>query len=243
MTPLENAVTVLRCFSLDARELTVTEAAQRLGLPKSNVSRLLRAMREVGLLDAGVEGRGYRPGVMLVGFGQIAQSGHSLGARANAAARRLSEVTGHSGFASARIGREMVGLVHHVGTNTLQVGMTLGQRFPIDASATGRALLAGWSRERVTELLQGEVSRIRPHSPQTMDELFERLARVRAQGWSESREEAGKGVGALAVAVREPRTGEELSVCITFPVATVDAAEHAQLVALLLQARSEIEKP
>ena len=45
MTTLESAAAVLRCFSSSRTELTVTEASALLSLPKSNISRLLRAMR------------------------------------------------------------------------------------------------------------------------------------------------------------------------------------------------------
>ena len=47
--------------------IAVTEVSQKLRLPKSNVSRLLRSMRQVGLLDSARDGRGYSPGLMLVG--------------------------------------------------------------------------------------------------------------------------------------------------------------------------------
>ena len=51
MSALEAAVSVLRRYSSTRTELTVTEVAQMLSLPKSNVSRLLRSMRDVGLLE------------------------------------------------------------------------------------------------------------------------------------------------------------------------------------------------
>jgi DNA-binding IclR family transcriptional regulator len=78
----------LRCYSSTRTELTVTEVAQMLSLPKSNVSRLLRSMRDVGLLDSARDGRGYSPGVMLLGFGEVASAGRSLGMRAHAAVTR-----------------------------------------------------------------------------------------------------------------------------------------------------------
>ena len=219
----------------------MTEVAQMLSLPKSNVSRLLRSMRSVGLLDSARDGRGYSPGIMLLGFGEVASAGGSLGMRAHAAVTRLSEMSGHAGFVSARVGVYMVGLTHHAGRNPLQVGVFLGgQRLHIDACATGRALLATMSDDAVRELLGGQVSRATAQSPATMDELLERVALVRERGYAESHHEAGRGVGALAVAVRDERTSEVLSFCITFPEATVDAAELQSLADELLKARADI---
>lgn len=241
MSSLESAVGVLRCFSTSRTELTVTEVAQMLRLPKSNISRLLRSMREVGLLDSARDGRGYSPGVMLLGFGEVASAGHSLGMRAHAAVTRLSEQSGHAGFVSARVGTYMVGLTHHAGRNPLQVGVFLGgQRLHIDACATGRAYLATLSDEAVHDLLGGEVSQATPQSPATVPELLERLATVRERGYAESHSEAGRGVGALAVAVRDDRTAEVLSFCITFPESTVEPAELQSLTQALLKAKSDI---
>lgn len=241
MSSLEAAVSVLRSYSTTCSELTVTELSQRLNLPKSNVSRLLRSMRAVGLLDSARDGRGYSPGLMLVGFGEVAGAGHTLGVRAHAAVSRISEQSGHAGFVSARVGRQMVGLTHHAGRNPLQVGVALGdQKLHIDACATGRALLATMEDAAVHELLGGQVSRARPESPASMEELFERLALVRERGYAESHNEAGKGIGALAVAVRDDRTDEVLSFCITFPEATVEPSELRTLSAALLQARADI---
>jgi DNA-binding IclR family transcriptional regulator len=241
MSSLKDAVEVLRCYSTQCSELTVTEVAQRLALPKSNVSRLLRSMRSVGLLDSARDGRGYSPGLMLLGFGEVAGAGHTLGVRAHAAVAALSEQSGHSGFVSTRVGRQMVGLTHHAGRNPLQVGVSLGdQKLQVDACATGRALLATMPDDAVRVLLGDQVSRATPQSPASMDELFERLALVRERGYAESHNEAGKGIGALAVAVRDERTDEVLSFCITFPEATVEAAELHVLTEGLLQARADI---
>ena len=241
MSSLEAAVGVLRCYSNTCSELTVTEVAQKLNLPKSNVSRLLRAMRGVGLLDSARDGRGYSPGVMLVGLGQLAGAGHTLGVRAHAAVSRVSEHCGHAGFVSARVGRRMVGLTHHAGRNPLQVGVFQGGTpLYVDACATGRALLATMTDDAVRELLGSQVSCATAQSPLTMGALFERLAQVRERGYAESHNEAGKGIGALAVAVRDERTDEVLSFCITYPEATVDAAELRSITGALLQARSDI---
>ncbi len=243
MSILASAVNVLRCFSTTCSELTVTEVAQLLGLPKSNVSRLLRAMREAGLLDSARDGRGYSPGVLLVGLGELASVGQTLGARAHAAVSRVSEQCGHAGFVSARYGRRMVGLTHHAGRNPLQVGVFMGGNpLYVDACATGRALLATLHDDAVRELLDGQVSQATPQSPVTMDELFSRLAQVRERGYAESHDEAGKGIGALAVAVRDERTEEVLSFCITYPEATVDAVELRSITEALLQARSDITR-
>lgn len=241
MASLEHTVRVLRCFSEGRSQLTLTEASQLLDLPMSSLSRLLRRMRDVGLLVDAERGRGYRLGALLRELMAAPSAEASLRARASAAVRRLCDRLGYTGYVSELRGADMVGVVHHLGHNPLQVGVALGGRLPADACATGRAMLAQMSDEQVAQLLGGQVSRATPQSPASLEELLRRLALVRRQGWAESRDEAGKGVGALAVAVRDAKTAERLSLCMTYPVAVIEKGERALAIEMLLQARHELD--
>ena len=238
---LEHIVNVLRCFADGRASMTLTEAGRELGLQLSTLSRLLRAMRDAGLLEDADAGRGYRVGLMVTELAEASRREHTLRARASAAVRRLCDRLGYTGYVSALRGTDMVGLVHHLGHNPLQVGVALGGLLPADACATGRAMLALMGDDAVRALLRGEVSRATPQSPVDFDDLLQRLALVRRQGWAESRDEAGKGVGALAVAVRDARSGERLSLCMTYPLAVLEKHERALAIEMLLQARHELD--
>ncbi len=240
MSSLKNSVHVLRCFTPSRPELTVTEAAILLGLPKSNVSRLLRAMHEAGMLAAAGRGRGYRLGDWLQDLGQLAGQTQTFHARASAAARRVSEQMGHSGYVSVLIGTHMVGLAHHVGGTSQQVGMPLGGRLPADACATGRAMLSTMSDAEVKQLLAGRVSRASAHSPRDWADLMARLHQVREQGVAEAHEEALPGVGALAVPVQDPQTGERLALCLTYPLEALSPADRKRAIELLVQERKNL---
>ena len=226
MALLKNAVDLLGCFTPSRSALTVTEAASLLGLPKSNVSRLMRGMAEVGMLDLAERGRGYRLGRMLQDLGQVARQTETFSARASAAARRLSDALGLTSYVSTLVG------THHA-----QVGTPLGARLPVDACATGRAMLADMSDADIRELLQGRVSHPTSDSPQTMDELMARIENVRKAGFAESHAEAAPNVDALAVAVRDPLTGERLTLCLTFVSQTLSRADRLRAIDRLLQER------
>jgi DNA-binding IclR family transcriptional regulator len=220
----------------------VTDASQLLGLPKSNLSRLMRSMRDVGLLDDALASRGYRPGVLLLELGQSMRAARGLVAMADDLVRQICDEVGHTGYVSVLKGKEMVGLSHHVGRNLLQAGAPLGRRLPADASSTGRALLALKTDAQVHELLGGQLSLVSSHAPSTFEELFHRLALVRERGYSESFEEAGKGVAAVSVAVQKTRSGEAASLCVTYPIATVDDKDRSHTIALLLRAKADLTR-
>ncbi len=240
MASLELTVKVLRCFNPARSVLSVSEASSLLGLPKSTLSRLLRDMGDAGLLEAQTSPRGYRLGSLLHEIGETVRQTQTLSSRASAAVRRLSDRLGHSGYLSGMVGTEMVGLAHHAGHNLIQVGVPLGVRLAADACATGRAWLAELKDEEVRELLKGRVSKATPQSPASFAELLERLAKVREDGFAESSHEAGKDVGALAVAVHDIHTGQRLSLCVTFAIPTISKAERAQAIALLLEEKNHL---
>lgn len=241
MASLDHAARVLRCFADGRPQLTLTEAARLLEMPMSSLSRLLRQMRDAGFLGDVERGRGYRLGALFQELQAAAAPEISLRARASASVRRLCDRLGYTGYVSELRGADMVGVVHHLGHNPLQVGVALGGRLPADACATGRAMLALMDDAEVHALLGGQVSRATPQSPADFGELLQRLAQVRRQGWSESRDEAGKGVGALAVAVRDAHSPERLSLCMTYPLAVLEKHERDLAIRMLLQARHELD--
>ncbi|MFC0407467.1 IclR family transcriptional regulator [Roseomonas elaeocarpi] len=233
MTTLSSASDVLRCFSAQRLELGVTEVATLLHLPKSNVSRLLRAMREAGFLEAVAGSRRYRPGLLMFELGHTYRRSSPLLARAQAAVERVSRACGHTGYVSIRDGRDVMGLTFHEGSRMLRVGTPVGERLPAFATATGRALLARLDDEVVRALHPDPLTPPSPNSPADLEALIERLHQVRRDGYCVSHHEANAGVASLAVAVGDPATGEEVSLCIVYPVATVPPEEGSAVLAAL----------
>ncbi len=240
MAMLNSAADALRCFSADRPELTVTEVSNLLGLPKSNVSRLLRAMRDAGFLEIVGTSKRYRPGALMVELGQVYRRASSLLDRADAVVARISADVGHTGYVSVRVGLEVMALTDHAGSNVLRVASTIGRRLEAFASATGRALLARLSDDEVRQLYARPFVPPSPTAPQNLDELLVRLSQIRRDGYAESNDESNRGVGGIAVAVGDPETGEEVSLCITFPVATITDSEHETIINGLVQGAREI---
>lgn len=241
MSILASAAAVFRSFSDETSELTVTDLVRRLGMPKSNASRLLRAMRDAGLLETVGTSKRFRPSLMLVDVGRTYRRSSSLVNRADAVVQRVSAACGHTGYVSMRDGAGIVAVTDHPGTNALRVVSNVGRRIPALASATGRSLLARLSNAEVLALFDGEFPKLpSPNSPQSFDELFVHLDTIRRNGIATSFDEANLGVAAVAIAVGDGETGEEVSLCIVFPAATSDPLERESIARALHQGAVEI---
>lgn len=240
MTMLKSAAAVLRCFSAARSGITVTEAASLLAMPKSNASRLLRAMRDAGLLDTIGETKQYRPGALILGLGHSFRTASSLLSRADAVVAQIVAALGHTGYVSIRDGGEVMGLTYHPGRHALRVAMPVGRPLPAHSCATGRSLLARLSDEMVRDVFPEPWQPVSCTAPQTIADLLERLRTVRTAGYATSHDEANRGVGAIACAVGSPETGETVSLCIAYPISTVATEERAEIIARLLAGAREI---
>jgi DNA-binding IclR family transcriptional regulator len=240
VTTLASAAAVLRCFAPERPELTVTDVAALTAMPKSSVSRLLRAMRDAGLLEAVGTSKHFRPGALVFEVGRLFRSASSLVARADAVVAELSVAFGHTGYVSVRDGRDVVGVTHHPGAGALRVVTPVGHRLAGFASATGRTLLARLSDEEVRALHPGALQPPSPTAPQSLDELLARLAQVRRDGYAVSHDEANRGVTAVAVAVADAESGEEASLCIAYPTSAVTPAERRAIVERMLDGAAQI---
>ncbi len=233
MSILMAAADVLRCFRHDCVSLTLTDLVAMSGMPKSNASRLLRAMRDAGLLETIGGTKRYRPSLLLLEVARTYARSSTLVQRAHEVVSEVSRACGHTGYVSVRDGKTVAAVTDHPGSNALRVASNIGRRLPAAASATGRSLLARLSDAEVRQLYAGGLEPPSPTSPQTIEDLLERLARVRRDGYSTSHDEAARGVGAIAVAVADEATGEEASLCIVFPASTTDEAERRAIIAAL----------
>lgn len=240
MTILMSAADVLRCFSPQRLELTLTDVTTLTGAPKSSTSRLLRAMRDAGFLELRPGTRRYRPGILLFELGQTYRRASTLLALADDAVARLSKTFGHTGYVSVLDGAEVLGVAHHEGSSVLRVGTPIGRRLPAFAAATGRALLARLSDEAVADLYPAPLDAAHPQSPADLPSLLAALRQVRHEGFALSLGEANEGIGSLAVAVGEGATGEAVSLCLVYPLATAPEPERDAMRAALMEAAAEI---
>ena len=228
---LDNAAEVLRCFGHGCSEVTVTEVSNRLGLPKASASRLLRAMRDAGMLETIGATRRHRPGKMMLDLAAAFRQSSSLIVRASEVVAAAVRRFGHTGYVSLRDGREVTAVADFEGTNALRVVSNIGRRLDAHKSSTGRVLLARLPEDEVTSLYAGDPN---------LERLVAELARVRAQGFAFSEQESTPGVDAVAVAVGDPATEEAVALCIVYPHTQADEAARAEMVAALGAGGKEI---
>jgi DNA-binding IclR family transcriptional regulator len=229
MSALDNAIEILRCFSEQKPEIGNADVIELTGKPKSSTSRLLRQLRDCGLLEQDAVTRRYRPGLLLFELGRLHRTGNDFVTATEQRLRAVCGTTGHTGYIAVLDGAEQVVLRVVPGSNPLQVVTPPGVRAPAFATSNGRAMLARLTDVEIRARLPKPLPVISPSAPQNLTALMARVTGIRRTGYSESSNESLPGVGSLGFALTRRDSNETIGVALSYPSHLTPAAERARL--------------
>jgi DNA-binding IclR family transcriptional regulator len=229
MSALDNAIEILRCFAPHQPEISNADVIRLTGKPKSSTSRLLRQLKECGLLEQDAVTRRYRPGLLVFELGRLHRTQNDFVALAEQRLRAVCAKTGHTGYISVLDGAEQVVLRVVPGSNPLQVVTPPGVRAPAFATSNGRAMLARLSDADIRARMPKPLPAISPSAPRNLTALMARIAEIRRTGYSEASNESLPGVGSLGFALTRRDTNETIGVAVSYPSQLTSTEERAKL--------------
>ena len=217
MSTLANAMDVLRLIARLRRDITVTDAATELNLPKSSASRTLSAMAEYGFLERDATTRAYRPGNVILEASYHFRATRNATSLLEDALVALVDDTGYTGYLDVLDNADSLVIQMRSGTGSLQVYTPPGVRAPAYATSMGRALLARLPSDKMADLVGNRFDLRRGNIPQNWEDLSSRVADVQANGWSLSRGEFLENVAGISASVHDPATGKTYGIGIALP--------------------------
>lgn len=198
---IERAFAVLAALSNGP--LGVTELAERVGLPKSTVARLLASLvREEAVEQVPGETR-YRIGTRLVDLVGPARPTRSIVAVARPELARLAAELGEATGLAVADG-DAVRYVDQVDSaNPVQVRDWTGTRVPMHAVPSGQVILAALPEAALERFLARPLERFTAHTLTDPGALRERLGQVRRDGYAWVRDEYAEGISSVAAAIAD----------------------------------------
>lgn len=182
--------------------LTVAELSRALGREKSVVSRQLKPLVDLGIVERGEHGR-HRVGWRL--FAVAARAGDQrLLLLAPPVMRRLTQLTEESVHLSVRRGSEVFTILTESPNRMVQAVGWIGRTSPLSSTSSGRALLLDHTDTELFELLRdGFEHGSGPNAPRDIPDLIARIARSRRDGYAMVLDEFGDDLAAAAAPVRD----------------------------------------
>ena len=199
-TVVSRALALLYAFDERHRRLSLTELAQRAGLPVPTAYRLAGQLADGGALLRRPTGE-YVVGRRLWDLGLLAPVQTGLRQVAAPFLNDIHAATLATVHLAIRDGTQVLYLERVSGRASVPVVSRVGGRLPLHATGVGKVLLAHAPPEVQEEVLAG-LTRITPFTVVQPNRLRAQLARVRRDGYATTIEEMTRGACSLAVPVR-----------------------------------------
>ena len=212
-----NAIAVLRTFSADEPLLGVTEIANRVGLHKSTVSRILATFEQEHLVERDPETRRFR-----LGLGLIAVAGPLLAELeerrvAYPVLRELAEQTGETSALMVWSGADAMCVEQIASHHQIKHTTPLGARYNDALSASVQVFLAAESPERVRTLLRSGSIAYPGLDDTSLEDYMVRLEDVGRRGWAINYGESSLDEVGVAAPVYDHRGDTVAAVLIPAP--------------------------
>lgn len=191
-------------------ELSLSEIADRVGLPRPTALRFLRSLEPSGWVVRKSDGR-YALGPAVLALAGRYLSADSLLVAASPLMRSLRDRLGETISLSRVSGGQRTCVQEFPSTQSLRLVLGLGEQSPLHAGASGLLLLAHLPADARAAVLDRPLHAFTGRTITSREQLEEECALIRERGWVLTRGQKTAGGVALAVPLHEPGTRGEVS--------------------------------
>ncbi len=182
--------------------VSVSDLARKLGRDKSSVSRLLKGLVSLGLVEKNSQG-GHFLGWRL--FTIAARAGDQrLLLNSPPVMRQIARQTGERVHLSLRLHDEVLTVLTEGHQRAIGAVGWVGRTIPILGGSSGRALMFDDSEAEIAAIF--EASRglvLGPNFPETLGEVLQRVYQARQLGYAVVEDEFEEGLSAVAAPIRD----------------------------------------
>jgi IclR family transcriptional regulator, pca regulon regulatory protein len=198
---LARGLRVIQAFDRDRRELTLSEAAKLVDLPRASVRRTLHTLVQLGFVET--DDRLFRLTPRILTLAGAYLISNPIVDVLQPAVERLSEQVGEACSAAVLDGGDVVMIAHASPRRFISVSAQIGLRLPVVSSSLGRALLAAKDDNELERIL-GRLQPVKLTGLTVVNktELRKAILRTRSDGYSLVDQEVEVGFRSISVPLR-----------------------------------------
>ena len=205
---LSRAADILRALKADNRGLSLGRIAERVGLPRSTVQRIVKAMVAEKLVVPNAVSGGYQLGPEILALAQAAR--RDVAGALRPLIEALSRDTGETVDLAVFRNDGMVFVDQAIGTQRLRTVSAIGETFPLTVTANGKAALAWLDDGEVARIAAAEHRKLNPGK--TPSDLAAEIDAVRKSGYALDLGEHTEDISAAGIAFRVRGTVYAISI-------------------------------
>ena len=199
---LARGLSVLRAFNHEHKQLTLSDLAKLVDLPRASVRRILHTLVQLGYAE--MQDRLFRltPRVLMLARAYLLSN--AVSDILQPALDRLSEEVNESCSAAVLDGADIMMIAHASPRRVIPVSAQVGFRLPATATALGRVLLAGLSDHDLDRFLSEiNLKRLTKFTIVDKRELRKAILKVREDGYALVDQEAEIGFRSIAIPLKK----------------------------------------
>lgn len=206
LSTLEKGLMVLKSFTRERPEMTLSDVARVTQLNAAVTRRCLITLETLGYIGKNGSQFFLKPKVLELGsqFNEIFNVDNTL----RPLLQRMRDKTGDSASFAVLSEGDVLYVSHASTYRVIRMQAAPGTRFPALNTSLGRVMVASWSDHEIRAFIrQYPAKQLTNLSVTDPDVLFARLLDVRAKGWCSVSDELDYGVTSIAVPIFVPGVG------------------------------------
>ena len=233
---IARAAAVLRALENEEKGLSLGQIANRVGLPRSTVQRIVAALEAEQFVISVSSRGGIRLGPAMLRL--AASVNTSTAELVRPFITQLSEELLETVDVSVPKGDRLVFIDQIVGSQRLRTVSAVGDAFPLFCTANGKAFLATLDDDEIIKRIGKTYEARTKHTLKSFKALSADLTKTRARGYAIDAEEHALGITAVGVLVYDLLDNP---VMVSVPVPTARFEENQdQIVQKLLQTKARL---
>jgi IclR family pca regulon transcriptional regulator len=201
LSTLERGLSVLRCFSREHPEMTLTEVASRTGLSPAVARRCLHTLVELGYVVK--QDKHFLLTAEVMSFASAFLESMNLEQVVRPHLQDVRDETGDSSSLAVLSDPDVLYLVHVSTNRMVRLAAGVGTRFPAHATSLGRILIAHWPEERREHYAaHTKLTRFTDKTIVDRPRLLQILKQAARNDYATVQDELDYGIVSVAVPVR-----------------------------------------
>lgn len=235
---IARAAAIMRALENESAGLSLGQIAQRVGLARSTVQRIVAALEVEKLVVAASPNGRVRLGPALLRLAGSVRA--KVVGLLHPYLERLSRELHETVDLSIIEGDQLIFVDQVVGSQRLRTVSAVGETFPLYCTANGKAFLAQLDNASVERLIGRNYASRTPYTLTRLEPLLSELQQVRTNGVALDREEHTLGICAAGVALVDPQDNH-LAISVPVPAQRFNAIS-GEIFDKLLATKTEIEQ-